>query len=79
MNSNLIELVALIAGWLDDSVFLRRSEMEGDAWAAAVPDNYNHRAFTTGRRRGPPPQPMPPGHHPHARKVSDVVCTALYR
>jgi len=56
-------------GWLDDSVFLRRSEMEGDAWAAAVPDNYNHRAFTTGRRRGPPPQPMPPGHHPHARKV----------
>lgn len=56
-------------GWLDDSVFLRRTEMEDDAWGSSVPDTYNHRAFTTGRRRVPPPQSVPPGHHMHARKV----------
>ena len=71
MNGQLIGLMPLIAGWLDDSVFLRRTEMEDDAWGSSVPDTYNHRAFTTGRRRVPPPQSVPPGHHMHARKVKE--------
>ena len=72
-----------VTGWMDDSVFLRRNEMEDEAWGPNVSgggvgpggDAYSHRAFTTGRRRPLPPQQQQqaqlPGHHPHtSRKVS---------
>lgn len=65
---------------MDDSGFLRRNDMEDEAWGPNFTggpggdrDAYSHRAFTTGRRRGLPPQQQSaqlPGHHPHtSRKV----------
>ena len=73
---------------MDDSVFLRRSDMNEDPWVqhpghggggsvVGGSDSYAHRAFTTGRRKMPPPQlqqPPPPGHHPTAgRKVCNLA------
>lgn len=61
-------------GWLDDSVFVRRSEVKED-WARTQADPYSHKSFTTDRRKVvAAPGVVPPGHHhhhpQHARKVS---------
>ena len=51
--------------------------MKDDGWNNAASDTYAHRAYTTGRRKMPPPNvvppipPIPPGGLPaHVRKVS---------
>jgi hypothetical protein len=51
--------------------------MKDDGWNNAAGDTYAHRAYTTGRRKMPPPNvippvpPIPPGGLPaHVRKVS---------
>lgn len=72
-----------MTGWMDDSVFLRRNDVEDEAWGPNMTpggpgqDVYTHRAFTTGRRRGLPPQqqqPLPqlPG-HPHSSTSRKVI------
>ena len=70
---------------MDDSVSLRRNDVEDEAWASGMTpggpaqDVYSHRAFTTGRRRGLPTQQQQPlpqlPTHPHStsRKVSSMI------
>lgn len=68
---------------MDDSVFLRRNDMEDEAWGPNMggvgpgSDAYSHRAFTTGRRKMLPPQQQQQAqlqsHHPHtSRKVFNL-------
>ncbi|XP_034252390.1 rho GTPase-activating protein 190 isoform X9 [Thrips palmi] len=45
------------SGWVDDSVFLHRTDGDDGMWM----NNYAHRAFTTGRRHVPPPKTRPKG------------------
>lgn len=44
-------------GWVDDSVFLHRTDGDEGMWM----NNYAHRAFTTGRRHIPPTKTRPKG------------------
>ena len=83
-DCNLSCFVPPFLGWMDDSVFLRRNDMNEDPWVqhpshgmGGGGDSYAHRAFTTGRRKPPPQlqQPPPPGHHPTAGRK---VCIAFY-
>ncbi|XP_026272441.1 rho GTPase-activating protein 190 isoform X2 [Frankliniella occidentalis] len=45
------------SGWVDDSVFLHRTDGDEGMWM----NNYAHRAFTTGRRHVPPTKTRPKG------------------
>ncbi|XP_034252394.1 rho GTPase-activating protein 190 isoform X12 [Thrips palmi] len=56
------------SGWVDDSVFLHRTDGDDGMWM----NNYAHRAFTTGRRHVPPPKTRPKGNS-HTLKVKDAV------
>ncbi|XP_052130418.1 rho GTPase-activating protein 190 isoform X12 [Frankliniella occidentalis] len=56
------------SGWVDDSVFLHRTDGDEGMWM----NNYAHRAFTTGRRHVPPTKTRPKGNS-HTLKVKDAV------